>query len=355
VWIGGTRSLVFNVNGGTWSNGTVETKSVESDKEGWGLSQSRWPEEPIRTNYDFLYWYMASSLGSNPTDVLVLRDGWEISRDGVNVYAIWVWSGSAHVITFDANGGNALVPASGGTGVGGVLTSGLPTPRRKGWYFDGWYTERSGGTRVSGSTAFDGPATIYAHWADELPAGGLEDLRDGKIYVWQKIGTQTWMIDNLNYWGEDQGKEIGMCQGNVPANCTEGNFTGRKYTWEEAMDGAVSSSESPSGGQGVCPVGSYLPSKAELETLLSYLGGDPYDGIKVSHLLRDDYKFNNNGYGTYRPAWQNPFAMWWSSTERDASTAERLWVGDGNEATLLTGTPSLRKDSFVGVRCVMDE
>lgn len=46
----------------------------------------------------------------------------------------------------------------------------LPTPTRKGYTFDGWYTSASGGSKVSSSTTMGaGNTTIYAHWTNHKP------------------------------------------------------------------------------------------------------------------------------------------------------------------------------------------
>ncbi|MBR4015075.1 MAG: InlB B-repeat-containing protein [Anaerotignum sp.] len=67
-------------------------------------------------------------------------------------------------VIFDPNGGS-VTPTSGTTDADGKLTS-LPTPTRSGSYrFDGWYTEKTGGTKVDENTAFSANDTIYAHWA----------------------------------------------------------------------------------------------------------------------------------------------------------------------------------------------
>lgn len=45
--------------------------------------------------------------------------------------------------------------------------TGLPTPTRDGYTFDGWYTEAEGGTKVTNDTTFTGTdhnTTLYAHW-----------------------------------------------------------------------------------------------------------------------------------------------------------------------------------------------
>jgi len=66
-----------------------------------------------------------------------------------------------YTIKFDANGG-AVSPASRKTNANGKVS--LPTPEREGYTFDSWYTAKTGGNKVTGSTVFDDDATIYARW-----------------------------------------------------------------------------------------------------------------------------------------------------------------------------------------------
>ena len=65
-------------------------------------------------------------------------------------------------VTFDANGGAPSVGSM--TTTNQKLTS-LPSASRSGSYsFDGWYTEKSGGTKVTTDTEFHANTTVYAHW-----------------------------------------------------------------------------------------------------------------------------------------------------------------------------------------------
>ena len=72
------------------------------------------------------------------------------------------WTAPTYAITLHANGGSVL-PASVTTGADGKLAS-LPTPTRSSYSFDGWYTEKSGGTKITTDTVFHAKTTVYAHW-----------------------------------------------------------------------------------------------------------------------------------------------------------------------------------------------
>ena len=69
---------------------------------------------------------------------------------------------SACTVTFNANGGSVSEPrriVATGSQIGP-----LPTPKRTDYIFAGWWTERTGGTRIWGSTVINSTMTIYAHW-----------------------------------------------------------------------------------------------------------------------------------------------------------------------------------------------
>ena len=66
-----------------------------------------------------------------------------------------------YTVTFNANGGS--VTPSSVTTKDGKLTS-LPIPTYDGYTFLGWYTEETGGEKVTTDTVFAENTTIYAHW-----------------------------------------------------------------------------------------------------------------------------------------------------------------------------------------------
>ena len=72
------------------------------------------------------------------------------------------WTAPTYTVTLHANGGS-VSPASMTTGADGKLAS-LPTPTRSSYSFNGWYTEKNGGTKVTTDTVFSANTNVYAHW-----------------------------------------------------------------------------------------------------------------------------------------------------------------------------------------------
>ena len=68
-----------------------------------------------------------------------------------------------YTITFDANDGT-VTPSSAITDVDGKLANLPADPTRDGYTFDGWYTDATGGTKVTIDTEFTKNTTVYAHW-----------------------------------------------------------------------------------------------------------------------------------------------------------------------------------------------
>ena len=89
--------------------------------------------------------------------------------DGGGKLYFWVpetWSvgeksGNACKVTFNANGGSGVMTKSV---TKGKAVGTLPKATRKGYKFKGWYTKKSGGTKVKTSTKVTKKVTYYAHW-----------------------------------------------------------------------------------------------------------------------------------------------------------------------------------------------
>lgn len=121
-----------------------------------------------------------------------------------------------------------------------------------------------------------GIVRIYdSTWNAQLVFGKLTDDRDGQSYRTVKIGTQTWMAQNLNYQVDSS-----WCPQNIPGNC---QTYGRLYQWAAAMGVPVSYNTTTWGGtlprQGACPTGWHIPTDAEWKTLLNTVGASA--GLKL--------------------------------------------------------------------------
>jgi uncharacterized protein (TIGR02145 family) len=141
----------------------------------------------------------------------------------------------------------------------------------------------------------------------------FKDSRDGKTYRTVKIGTQTWMSENLAW-------KTGI--GCLAYDNNEINVAtyGYLYNWETANK--------------ACPAGWYLPSEKEWETLATYLEGDSIAHIKLKETGTEHWKeadssvtnksgftalpggiFNNNSF-KHKIEFQylGNYGYWWSST-----------------------------------------
>jgi uncharacterized protein (TIGR02145 family) len=192
----------------------------------------------------------------------------------------------------------------------------------------------------------------------DLNYGTVTDI-DGNEYKTIQIGTQTWMAENLRTTRYADGTAIQLLkavQAHYPdpndpgsivyleseweriglfskAYCwplddkTNANPYGALYSWSAAMNGAESSSQSPSGIQGVCPTGWHLPSDQEWTTLVDYLGGQSVAGGKLKEAdtihwaSPNEGATNESGFTAVASGYAGDgllyrsWAWFWSSTE----------------------------------------
>ena len=95
-----------------------------------------------------------------------VKDKWEPDGTFPAVVLLVTCNGShenqTYTVTFDGNGGVPSVTSM--TTIDQKLPE-LPTATRSGSYsFNGWYTEKNGGTKITMATVFDKNTTVYAHW-----------------------------------------------------------------------------------------------------------------------------------------------------------------------------------------------
>lgn len=140
----------------------------------------------------------------------------------------------------------------------------------------------------------------------------LKDSRDNQEYRTVQIGSQVWMAENLSFEVEQS-----FCYTRFGYDCRK---YGRFYTWDVAKD--------------VCPAGWHLPTAAEFEQLIDFVGGRDTAAVKLksaegwSHYGNgsDEYGFNAtpSGFRDYRGRFdrQTMYAYLWSATEDAAESAQ---------------------------------
>ncbi len=212
------------------------------------------------------------------------------------------------------------------------------------------------------SSSFTGNVVDNPNWAylnPDIDYGTFKDIRDGQVYKTVKIGTQTWMAENLNYSDSVRTpslKERSWCYENSADSCAK---YGRLYTWAAAIDsvgllknnllaegdtcGDRKTCTLPEKVQGICPEGWHLPTNSEWEVLYDYIDNDQglientvgtylrspvgwkaYDGIPVGKdtygfsALPAGYRFDNGFFGD-----AGGYANFWSATEYNSLDAYR--------------------------------
>lgn len=143
-----TKTVRLNANGGKVS---PASKVVTC-----GSTYGTLPT-PTRTGYDFDGWYTRESSG-----IKVDKNTAVGTNPPATLYAHW--TGKNYTVTLDANGGTVGMKSR--TATYGSEYPALPAPTRTGYSFDGWYTQKTGGTKVDENTTVTTAAnhTLYAHW-----------------------------------------------------------------------------------------------------------------------------------------------------------------------------------------------
>ncbi len=149
-------TVYFNANGGSGAP-AAQTKYHNQTLT---LSSTK----PTRSGYIFLGW----STSSTATSATYAAGGPYTANSGATLYA--VWAKNTCRVYFNANGG--YCPVSDKEIPKNSAYGSLPSATRDGYNFDGWYTRREGGTRVTSSTVHtsSGNITLYAHWSLKYPS-----------------------------------------------------------------------------------------------------------------------------------------------------------------------------------------
>jgi len=217
--------------------------------------------------------------------------------------------------------GNIMELSSDGTGVLGFNGIEITWKTESGrFYITGSNKERSTSYKLQGSvltfTEDNGKITEYTKCNKDcseaakeyiaavlkaIKKGSFTDARDNKTYKTVKLDKQTWMAENLNYNADGS-----KCYENQESNCLK---YGRLYDWSTAKS--------------ACPKSWHLPSNAEWQTIVDFLGGDKVAGnmLKAS-----------NG-------WDSSCVSWKSGSKRGDRFCAEKGNGNGDDAIGFSALP----------------
>ena len=156
-------NVTFDANGGT----VTEASKVVYYTDTFGELPV-----PTRDYHTFLGWYTSPNSGTK------VEAGTSVSTNADTIlYAHW--EKILVKVSFDANGGT-VNEASKYLGLGENYV--LPDATKQYYAFDGWYTEKTGGTKVTSSTVLSSKDAhvLYAHWTIKT-AKVTFDACQGKI------------------------------------------------------------------------------------------------------------------------------------------------------------------------------
>ena len=155
---------LFTVTVTSGGNGTASA-SPSKAVAGAEITLSATPDK----GYHLKEWQVES-----PTGLVVTNNKFTMPDSNVEVKAIFEKDAppapTEFIVTFDGNGGT---PSVGSMTTTDQKLTFLPSASRSGSYsFDGWYTEKSGGTKITTDTVFSANTTVYAHWTYTGGGGG---------------------------------------------------------------------------------------------------------------------------------------------------------------------------------------
>jgi uncharacterized protein (TIGR02145 family) len=189
----------------------------------------------------------------------------------------------------------------------------------------------------------------------EITYGTMTDERDGKTYKTVKIGNQTWMAENLNYYDATNlsVKEKSWCFGKKDnEDSTTCDVAGRFYTWAAAIDSVKLANDAdnpldcgdgmtctlPDTVYGICPSDWHLPTLAEWKALFEAVGGQSV----AAGVLKSQNGWYSKGNGTdavgfsaipvgFRTRagdydFEGYFAHFWSASESDEDNAYDVFM-----------------------------
>lgn len=189
---------------------------------------------------------------------------------------------------------------------------------------------------------------------------------DGNVYTTVRIGTQLWTVENLRTTRYKDGSAINTglsdaAWGSATTgafalyadNNTNNDLYGKLYNWHAVNTGKLA------------PEGWHIPTRAEWDVLVNYLGGSSVAGgkMKSASVLWNAPNLgatNSSGFTGLPAGWKGTSgnysligesAYWWASSERNAAQGDYLRVDDELAGSAINGAT---KQFGYAVRCIKD-
>lgn len=194
---------------------------------------------------------------------------------------------------------------------------------------------------------------------------------DPDPYETVKIGSQCWIRRNLNigaYFENVNNQSNQTDNGQIEKYCYENDLSncekyGGLYQWDEMMNYTTEE-----GDQGICPNGWHIPTIAEWNTLVNFLGGPNLANEKLKSCTDDweySYTVNSNESGfTALPSglrtYYSPFDLinktgpfWSSSSGSNSTVKELLFTNYGSSLSINGGGLPIKTGA--SVRCLRNQ
>ena len=195
--------------------------------------------------------------------------------------------------------------------------------------------------------------------------------QDGNTYKTIKIGTQTWMAENLRTTKYRNGDPVGTT---IPATKDIQNEETPKYQWPNHGDesavvtyGRLYTWYAVHDIRNIAPKGWHVPSSSEWITLITYLGGDSVAGVKMKETGENHWNTpnvgatNESGFTAIPTSIRSiegpflnvaPHCYWWCSDQYYTSSGAWVWYLINDDDIVHNGwTPF---SAGYSVRCVKD-
>ncbi len=157
-------TVTFSANGGDVS---PSSKTVFYEDVYGTLPTPTW------AGHSFVGWYTKESGGTQIASGSTVQTTWDISASTQNLYAHWTPETRYLTAYLDVNGGNKMSALFSRISViydstygNNVIFRSMPDPTREGYTFDGWYTAKTGGAKITKKSIVQiaEDHTLYAHW-----------------------------------------------------------------------------------------------------------------------------------------------------------------------------------------------